>query len=272
MNEQQQESFFCSIFNLPFCSITVGEGGHCHSKKSPAITISTSALLETLPQVKWTVQFLCVTNFALTSRSEVQALLSVIVLKRSRILDLQLHSIECPVDECNKEDSNEPDGFLDPMIHAASGVCTTDTASLLCTYSLSTKTRSVHSPLVSPRALRALFVEGKWCHRWTLSDLGLTDSQVLAIVDGLSTPGNHLNMLNLESNPGITAQGYGALLNLINRTNVIAPFYGVWSGFIVDDKAWEGKLNMVYEMNLKYRRLDYLTNGNLLLQNGGGNG
>jgi hypothetical protein len=28
-------------------------------------------------------------------------------------------------------------------------------------------------------------------------------------------------MLNLESNPGITAQGYGALFDLFNRTNAV---------------------------------------------------
>jgi hypothetical protein len=32
-------------------------------------------------------------------------------------------------------------------------------------------------------------------------------------------------------------------------------------GFCVDDKAWEGTLNLVSEMNLEYGRLEYLTNG-----------
>jgi hypothetical protein len=74
-----------------------------------------------------------------------------------------------------------------------------------------------------------------------------------------------LRRLNLESNPGITAQDYGALLNLINRANLIGDYClisrGLIGGFHVDDKVWEGKLNLVSEMNLKYRCLEYLTNG-----------
>jgi hypothetical protein len=96
-----------------------------------------------------------------------------------------------------------------------------------------------------------------------LRGLGLTDSHVLAIVDRLSTPGIHLGSLNLDSNPGITAQGYGALLNLINRANVIS-YYELPSGkscVCLDDKAWEGKLNLVREMNWVYKRTEFLTNG-----------
>jgi hypothetical protein len=92
--------------------------------------------------------------------------------------------------------------------------------------------------------------------------VGLTDSHILAIVDGLSTPGNHLNFLNLESNPGICAQGYGALLNLMDRANVVSyGTFNAWHGFVVDDMAWEGKLNLVSEMNLDYRHLEYMMNG-----------
>jgi hypothetical protein len=109
---------------------------------------------------------------------------------------------------------------------------------------------------------------------------GLMDSHVLAIVDGLSTPGTsldyldadftvnpHVTILNLESNPGITSQGYGALFNLVNRANVV----GIGRvnrfcrrrrrGLCVDDKTWEGELNLVSEMNSKFSRLEYLTNG-----------
>jgi hypothetical protein len=111
--------------------------------------------------------------------------------------------------------------------------------------------------------LRALFVEEKF-RTLCLRGLGLTDCHVLAIVDGLSTPGNHLNLLSLNSNPGIGAQGYEELLNLINRANVLG--YGGfrrwrWHEIHVDDKVWEGKLNLVSEMNSQYRRLEYLTNG-----------
>jgi hypothetical protein len=138
--------------------------------------------------------------------------------------------------------------------------------SFLHFFSVSTKTRSVHSTLVSPTALRALLAEGKYNRTLRLNGLGLTDSHILAIVDGLSTPGAHFNDLNLESNPGITAQGYGALLNFINRANVYDDHYGGryghdWIRFCVDDKAWECKLNLVSEMNAKYCRWEYLTNG-----------
>jgi hypothetical protein len=48
MNEHQQRSFFHIIFNLPISKITVGEATD-NSKENPAITINTTALLETLP-------------------------------------------------------------------------------------------------------------------------------------------------------------------------------------------------------------------------------
>jgi hypothetical protein len=95
--------------------------------------------------------------------------------------------------------------------------------------------------------------------------LGLTDSHVLAIVDGLSTPGIYLDYLNLESNPDITDQGYGALLNLINQANVIGAVYLCkWDKrdeSFVDEKAWEAKIDLVSEMNSKYGRLEYMANG-----------
>jgi hypothetical protein len=256
VDEQQQQSFFHSIFNLPVEDITVGEVTY-NSEESPAITISTPALLETLPQLNWNVWRLSLSNFALTCQSDVQELSSIILSKceTGRLHTLRLDSIECPVDDCNKKDSDESDGFLDPLFYAASG---------FYFFSVSTKTRSVHSTLVSPAALRALFVKGKLKYALSLRGLGLTDSHVLAIVDGLSTTGSHLESLYLDSNPGITDQGYGALFDLINRANVVGGFHSLarnWIGFCVDDKALEGKLNLVTEMNSKYSRLEYLTNG-----------
>jgi hypothetical protein len=92
----------------------------------------------------------------------------------------------------------------------------------------------------------------------------LADSHVLAIVDGLSTYGSHLHLLDLESNPGISAQGYGALFNLINRTNVIEHVslckWDEPDESCVDKSAWEGKLNLVSEMNFNYCRLEYMAN------------
>jgi hypothetical protein len=71
-------------------------------------------------------------------------------------------------------------------------------------------------------------------------------------------------MLNLESNPGITAQAYGALFDLFNWTNAVCyvPTNDEWIRFFVDDKAWEGKLlNLVFRMNTQYCHLEYLMNG-----------
>jgi hypothetical protein len=255
MDEQQQQSFFRCIFNHPATTIRVGEETD-NSTESSAITINTAALLETLPQLHGHDLrrgagrvSLALSNFALTRQSDVQALSNIILSKCRDLDELQLHSIECPVDDCNKQGSNESDGFLDPLLYAASE---------LLTFSVST--RSVHSTLVSPIALRDLFVEGKNKYELRLRGLGLTDSHVVALVDGLSASGTHLRWLELTSNPGITAQGYGALLNIINRANVVG-YVNVPSGFIVDDKAWEGKLNFVSEMNWNYGRREYLTNG-----------
>jgi hypothetical protein len=65
---------------------------------------------------------------------------------------LELAGIKCPVDDCNKEDRDEPNGFF--------------------AFSVSTKTSSV----------RVLTVEGKSFHILALSDFDLTDSHVLTIV------------------------------------------------------------------------------------------
>jgi hypothetical protein len=254
MNKQQQRSFFHSIFNLRVWQIMVGEATD-DTTESPAITIYTPSLLETLPQLNKHVWRLSVTNFALTGKSDVQALSNIILAKCETLRWLWLKSIECPVDDWyNKQESNESDGFFDPLFYAAS---------YLRVFSVSTKKRSVHSTLVSPTALRALFVEGNRFRSLSLRGLGLTDSHVLAIVDGLSTPGTHLDYLNLDSNPGISAQGYDALLNLINQANVVslASRWDEETGFRLENKAWQGKLNLVSEMNSEYHRLEYMTNG-----------
>jgi hypothetical protein len=253
MNEQQQQSFFGSIFNLRVWSIMVREAAD-NITENPAITISTSALLENLPQLHMFVGSLTVTNFALTCQSDVQALSNIVGSKCETLQHLSHMSIKCPVDDCNKEASDESDGFLDPLFYAASG--------LDAFWVLTKGTHSVHLTLVSPTALRALFVEGKRFRELYLNDLGLTDSHVLAIVDGLSTPGIHLNYLNLTHNQGITAQAYGALLNLSDRASGIGRV-SLCNRYepCADEKAWEGKLNLVSEMNSEYRRLEYMTNG-----------
>jgi hypothetical protein len=262
MDEEQQRSFFHRMFNLSVWTIKVGEKTDS-STESSAITIRTYALLETLPQLNEDVRRLTVSNFALTRQSDVQALSNSVLANCRTLESLELHSIECPVDDCNKQGSNESDGFLDPLFYAASG---------LGCFSVSTKTRCVHSTLVSPTALRAMFVEGNdlcvegndLCEL-SLRGLGLTNSHVLAIVDGLSTPGHHVCQLNLLSNPGITGQGYGALLNVINQANVIDHvFLCKWDEpdeSCVDEKAWQAKIHLVSEMNKKYGRLEYMANG-----------
>jgi hypothetical protein len=70
-------------------------------------------------------------------------------------------------------------------------------------------------------------------------------------------------MLNLESNPDITAQAYGALFNLCNRTNAVGyvPTDDEWIRFCVDEKAWEGKLNLVSRINTQYCHLECIMNG-----------
>jgi hypothetical protein len=119
MNQQQQQSFFGSIFNLPVSNIKVGEATD-HSTESPAITICTPALLETLTQLNQDVWSLSVSNFALTHQSDVHALSNIIGSKRRSLQNLALESIKCPVDDCDKEDSDDPNGlFLDPLFYAA---------------------------------------------------------------------------------------------------------------------------------------------------------
>jgi hypothetical protein len=190
----------------------------------------------------------------LTRQSDVQALSNVIA--KTSLISLALASIECPVDDCSKQDNDESDGFLDPLFYAASG---------LGDFFVSTKTRSVHSTLVSPRSLRALVVEGKDNYELSLRGLGLTDSHVLAIVDGLSTGDTHLSYLSLTNNLSITVQGYGALFNGINQANVIDHVslcdWDEADESCVVEKAWEAKIRLVLEMNSKYDRLEYMTNG-----------
>jgi hypothetical protein len=297
MNEQQQRSFFSSIFNLPVWGITVGDDEMEEWTENPAITISTPALLETLPQLHTDVTHSSISNFALTSQSVVQELSNVILTKCETLQSLKLKSIECHVEDFNKQDSDESNGFehehqicsilrylersrawsprspllmtvynkqdsdesngiLDPLFYAASG---------LDDFCASAKTHSVHSTLVSPTALRALFVERKDNYDLSLRGLGLTDSHVLAIVGSLSTGGTHLSTLKLESNPGITAQGYGALFNVINQANVIDHVslckWDERDESCVDEKSWEAKIRLVSGMNSKYDRLEYMTNG-----------
>jgi hypothetical protein len=183
MDEEQQRSFFHSIFRLPIWNISVGDDESGEWTSSQAITISTSALLETLPHLRRFGMYFILNNFALTRKSDVQTLWNIIGSKFATLRYLCLENIECPVDECNKQDSDGPDGFLDPLFHSPFGVDD---------FSVSTKMRSVHSTLVSPRVLRALFVEGERFRSLSLRSLGLTDNHVLAIVDGLSTRGTHL--------------------------------------------------------------------------------
>ena len=60
-----------------------------------------------------------------------------------------------------------------------------------------------------------------------------------------------IQRLDLERNPWINAKGYGALLSLINRTDACKSFK-------VDDLTWEGKLNLVAEMNSDCSHRQYM--------------
>jgi hypothetical protein len=252
MNEWQQRDFFLNIINSPVSNLQVGED---EQWDGPPITINISALLDTLPQLHESLEQLDVTNFVLTRQSDVQALAKIIARCKT-LRYLTLNSIECSVCDCDRQDSDESNGFFDPLFYAASG---------LDGFCVSTKTLSAHSSLVSPAALRALLGEGKRSGLLSLSGLGLTDSHVLAIVDSLSTPGSRLGDLELTYNPDITDQGYGALLNLINQANVIGRvFLCKWDEpdeSCSDEKAWEDKICLVSEMNSHYGRLEYMTNG-----------
>jgi hypothetical protein len=79
--------------------------------ESPAITISTAALLETIPHLHTAVRHLGVNNFALTCQLDVQTMSDIIRGKCETCMNLELESIKCPLDECNKQDSNDSDGF-----------------------------------------------------------------------------------------------------------------------------------------------------------------
>jgi hypothetical protein len=66
--------YYC-IFNLRLWSIHVGEAPG-NGTESPTITIGSSALLDTLPELYADAMNVTVTNFALTCQSDVEAPLS----------------------------------------------------------------------------------------------------------------------------------------------------------------------------------------------------
>jgi hypothetical protein len=87
-----------------------------------------------------------------------------------------------------------------------------------------------------------------------LNGFGLNDSHCHAIAEELRTSDTRYYILNQCLNPAISAQGYGALLGLMNRVNAIRELR-------VDGKTWEAKLNFVSEMNRDHGRLEYMMNG-----------
>ena len=112
----------------------------------------------------------------------------------------------------------------------------------------------MYSSLVSTNALRAFFSQGRRLHDLNLDALGLNDSHCHEISEAWLASGTYVTWLHLRFNPAISAEGYGCFLRLINWIKAI-------KNFTVDDMAWESKLNLVSEMNRKYGRREYLTNG-----------
>jgi hypothetical protein len=109
--------------------------------------------------------------------------------------------------------------------------------------------------------VRVLFGKARGLNGLHLYGLGLNDSHCHAIAEALRAPYMNLEMLKLCLNPDISAQGYGSLLSLVNRSNAIDKWTDPISTFCVDDKHWEAKLNLVSEMNRHYGRREYMTDG-----------
>jgi hypothetical protein len=249
MDEQRQRRFFRTIFALPVCTISLGETSKNDTEK-PAITICALALLDDLATLNLSVQRIRVGNFALSTQSQVQALANLVIAKRETLFFVSLEGIECPVNY-NKRDRDGRIGFLDPLLYASSRVEHLE----WCT--VSTRMLPFQSSLVSSKAVRYLFraIRQRTLNsQVSLCGLGVDDSHCLAIAQELRTSTSLMGDLSLAGNAAISDQGYNALLGLINRVNAIEAFY-------FDNKAWEGKLNLVSEMNRRHGRLEYLTNG-----------
>lgn len=255
MSEQEQRSFLRRIMAIGIETISLGNAAES-GEENHAITIHTSALLDALADLDPDVKELRLENVALRKQSDVQALSNIAVGERDGTdgFSLYLRDIECPIDY-NKQDENGPVGFLDPLFFAIPAI-----------FELSARTHPAHSSLVSPNAVRAMLLnvdrhyqvidfEYSECSV-SLCGLGLDDSHCLAIADVLQTVDTpHLvHILDLTGNPKISARGYGALLSLINRTNVI------FGSLRVDNKTWEAELNLVIAMN-DHGRLEYMMNG-----------
>jgi hypothetical protein len=246
MNEQQQQSFFRTIFALPVGIVEVGDATN-NGVEKPVITIHTLALLDALANLNSSVWSLRVGNFALSNQSEVEALSNIILAKRDTLRQIYLEGIECPANS-NQRDRDGQIGILDPLLYASSRLET------WYALELSARTPPSHSCLVTPNAVRALFGEERRLNFLHLHGLGLNNSHCDAIAEALQEGHTSVGRLSFESNPAISAQGFAALLGLINRANVIDRFF-------LDKKRWEAELNLVSVMNRKHGRLEYMMNG-----------
>lgn len=255
MNEQQQRSFLRRIVAYPATdtdyNIFLGEEANSGAEK-PAITLCTAALLDVLTDLSPHVSYLNVSNFALSNQSDVEALSNIMLTKGQYLLSLELRDIEYPIN-CGTRHEDELVGFFDPLLYTISCL------KHLKSFGLSARTNPSYSSLVSSNAVCAVLLsanfQGKLNFELHLEGLGLNNSHCLAIVEVLQTADTLiLKILDLDGNPHINAEGYSALLDLINGTNVIDHFY-------LDDKTWEGKLNLVSEMNRFHGRRQYLTDG-----------
>ena len=244
MNEQDQRSFFLAIFGLPLSSIWLRVS---YEDEKPEITICMAALLDAMSTINPHCLFLSVSNFALSNQADVQTMSNIILAKcqTSHLHWLFLEEIECHINY-NKRDDDGPVGFLDPLLHASSQ---------LVLFRMTTRTQPAYSSLVSTNAVHAFFAANAGrLQDLHLCGLGLNNSHCLAIAVALQTADMEINELDLQLNPQINAEGYDALLSLVNRTDACKIFK-------VDDKTWEGELNLVSEMNRFHGRRKYMSDG-----------
>ena len=190
----------------------------------------------------------------------------IIVAECKNFVGLCLEGIECPIDY-NKQDDDGTLGFLDPLLHASSSYLQCDSRRQ-CNLAITAQTQPAHSSsLVSTNAVHALFAEiaetvlfkNHTVQELHLCGLGLNNSHCVAISEALQTgiiieqdPHMGMRELNLERNPQINAKGYCTLLSLINQTDAFQYLK-------VDEKTWQGRLNLVAEMNCYHDRRQYLT-------------
>jgi hypothetical protein len=246
IGESDQRRLFCSVGNLPTLqrmSLYVGAG-------SPT-AIHTRVLADALSETSNDLKLLQLSEFKISSRSEVEQLVHCL---RARVESLNILILEDIV-LCVEDKT----GFLDPILLALAPAPGEPCGQLSCFEFSCVEAASNRVSVVSPEALRALFAAEPVeipSRTFRLNNLGLNNNhcevmaQELARDDALSRP---INELDLTGNPYIGEQGYAALLGLLNRRfNLLVD---------VDNQNWKTTLDLVYYMNREYHRGRFLRNG-----------